>query len=341
MMSPINRPTAFLAAVSVAMLLLCTGNAAQNARRPQQPPAPKPATPAQSKDGNDDTFQLNVDVQIVEIPVSVTNKDGAIINDLSRSSFQIFEDKVQQVIKEFKHEDIPLSVGLVIDNSGSMRLQSKRSRVASAALTFVRESNPEDETFIVDFNDEATLLQDFTRSMASLVDSLSDIDPHGGTAMNDAIYLAVDHLKQGSREKKALLVITDGEDMDSKYGINPLLEHIKQSKDVTIYTIGLLDENDDRGGLFSQSPSKKAKKDLEKISELTGGEAFFPKTVNEVSEICQRIARELRNQYTLIYSSTNDRRDGTWRTVDVRVTPPQGIPKPNVKFRQGYRAPSS
>src|SRR5262249_24968278 len=156
--------------------------------------------------------------------------------------------------------------------------------------------------------------------------------------MNDAIYLAVDHLKGGSRDKKALLVITDGEDMDSKYGINPLLEHIKQSKDITIYTIGLLEENDERGGLFSASPSKKAKKDLEKIAELTGGEAFFPKTVNEVAEICQRIARELRNQYTLIYSPSNEKRDGTWRTVEVRVAPPQGTPKPNVKFRQGYRS---
>jgi len=337
-----NRSAAFIAAVSIAVFSFTTGNAAQTARKPQTQPPKTSTTPskAPSKDG-DDTFQIGVDVQIVEIPVSVTNKDGVIINDLPRSSFQVYEDKVLQEIKEFKHEDIPLSVGLVIDNSGSMRLQSKRSRVASAALSFVRESNPEDETFIVDFNDEATLLQDFTRSMANLMESLSDIDPHGGTAMNDAIYLAVDHLKQGSRQKKALLVITDGEDMDSKYGINPLLEHIKQSKDITIYTIGLLEENDDRGGLFSQSPSKKARKDLMKISELTGGEAFFPKTVNEVAEICQRIARELRNQYTLIYSPNNDKHDGTWRAVDVRITPPQGAPKPNVKFRQGYWAPSS
>jgi len=334
-----NRFAASIAAVCLAVLCLSTGNAAQTQRKPQpSTQTPKPAAP-NNKD--DDNFQLNVDVQIVEVPVSVTNKDGALINNLARTNFQVFEDKVEQHIKEFKHEDIPLSIGLVIDNSGSMRLQSKRSRVASAALTFVRESNPDDETFIVDFNEEAYLLQDYTRSMATLVDSLSNIDPHGGTAMNDAIYLAVEHLKSGSRDKKALLVITDGEDMDSKYGINPLLEHIKQSKDITIYTIGLLDENDDRGGLFSQSPSKKAKKDLEKISELTGGEAFFPKTVNEVSEICQRIARELRNQYTLIYSPSNEKRDGTWRNVEVRVTPPQGTPKPNVKSRPGYQAPSS
>jgi len=334
-----NRFAASIAAICLTVLCLSTGNAAQTQRKPQpSTQTPKPAAP-NNKD--DDNFQLNVDVQIVEVPVSVTNKDGALINNLARTNFQVFEDKVEQHIKEFKHEDIPLSIGLVIDNSGSMRLQSKRSRVASAALTFVRESNPDDETFIVDFNEEAYLLQDYTRSMATLVDSLSNIDPHGGTAMNDAIYLAVEHLKSGSRDKKALLVITDGEDMDSKYGINPLLEHIKQSKDITIYTIGLLDENDDRGGLFSQSPSKKAKKDLEKISELTGGEAFFPKTVNEVSEICQRIARELRNQYTLIYSPSNDKRDGTWRNVEVRVTPPQGTPKPNVKFRTGYQAPSS
>jgi Ca-activated chloride channel homolog len=335
-----NRCATIFTAVCLAVLSFSSGNAAQTTGRKPQPQAPK-TSPAPGKASSDDTFQLDVDVQIVQIPVSVTNKDGVLIDNLSQASFQVYEDKVQQVIKAFKHEDIPLSVGLVIDNSGSMRLQSKRSRVNSAALSFVRESNPDDETFIVDFNEEAYLLQDYTQSMASLVESLSDIDPHGGTAMNDAIYLAVDHLRQGKRDKKALLVITDGEDMDSKYGINPLLEHIKQSKDITIYTIGLLDENDDRGGLFSDSPSKKAKKDLLKLSELTGGEAFFPKTVNEVADICQRIARELRNQYTLIYSPSNVKRDGTWRTVDVRVTPSPGASKPNVKFRQGYSAPSS
>ena len=166
----------------------------------------------------------------------------------------------------------------------------------------MRESNPDDETFIVDFDDEAVLRQQFTGSMSDLVDALSDINTQGETALNDAVYLSLDHVRTGSRDKKALLVITDGEDNKSKYGINKLLEHIKESKDVTIYAIGLLEENDDRGGLFSKSPSKKAKEDLTKIAEMTGGEAYFPKTVDEVAEICKHIARDLRNQYTLGYS---------------------------------------
>ena len=272
------------------------------------------------------------------IPVSVTTKDGKTLDNLPQSSFQIFEDNVQQQINIFAHDDVPLSLGLVIDNSGSMR--NKRQRVNSAALTFVRESNPDDETFIVDFDDEALLRQQFTGSMADLVDALSDINTQGETAMNDAIYVSLDYMKKGTREKKALLVITDGEDNKSKYGINKLIEHIRESKDVTIYSIGLLEENDERGGLFGKSPAKKAKDDLTKISEMTGGEAYFPKSVDEVNEICRKIARDLRNQYTLGYSPTNTKNDGGDRSIRVTVTPPPGTSKINVRARSGYTAPT-
>lgn len=287
---------------------------------------------------SDAPFTLSVNTRLVQVPVSVTSKDGTLVDKLPQSVFQISEDKVQQDITLFKHEDIPLSLGLVIDNSGSMH--TKRQRVNLAALSFVKESNPDDETFIVDFDDEARLSQEFTGSMAKLVDALSDIDTRNETAMYDAVYLSLDYLKKGTRDKKVLLVITDGEDNKSKYGLNPLLTHIKESKDVIIYAIGLLEENDDRGGLFGKSPSKKAKDDLTKIAELTGGEAYFPKSVEEVAGICKRIARDLRNQYTLGYSPKNTKNDGGYRTIIVTVNPPSGTSKPIVRAKPGYTAPA-
>jgi VWFA-related protein len=192
----------------------------------------------------------------------------------------------------------------------------------------------------VDFDDEAFLRQQFTGSMSDLVDALSDINTQGETAMNDAVYVSLDYIRKGSRDKKALLVITDGEDNKSKYGINKLMEHIRQSKDVTIYAIGLLEENDERGGLFGKSPAKKAKDDLTKISEMTGGEAYFPKSVDEVNEICKKIARDLRNQYTIGYSPTNTKNDGGDRAIRVSVIPPPGTTKINIRARSGYTAPT-
>src|SRR5262249_16314112 len=242
-----------------------------------------------------------------------------------------------QEISLFKHEDIPLSLGLVIDNSGSMR--NKRERVNSAALSFVRESNPDDETFIVNFDDEAYLEQDFTGSMGDLVDALDHIDTRGETGLRDAVYLSIDHVKEGHRDKKALLVVTDGEDNKSKYGINKFLEHVRGAKDVTIYAIGLLEENDDRGGLFHKPPSKKAKEALIQLTEITGGQAFFPKSVNEVEEICQRIAHDLRNQYTIGYSPKNKNKDGSWRKLDVRVNQSRtSSSKLTIRTKQGYYA---
>src|SRR5439155_5824443 len=292
--------------------------------------------PQPQKNQNDKGYTLSVETLEVQLPISVLDREGRPVNGLTKDHFQIFEDKVPQTIKSFKHEDIPLSLGLTIDNSGSMR--NKRERVNSAALSFVRDSNPDDETFIVNFDDEAYLEQDFTGSLGDLVDALDHIDTRGETALRDAVYLSIDHVKDGHRDKKALLVISDGEDNRSKYGVNKFLNHVREAKDVTIYAIGLLEENDDRGGLFRKPPSKKAKEALTQLAEITGGQAFFPKSVNEVEEICQRIAHDLRNQYTLGYSPTNKNLDGAWRKVDVRVNPPRNVSKVTLRTKQGYFA---
>jgi Ca-activated chloride channel homolog len=284
-------------------------------------------------------FQLKVDVNLVEVHVSVLDKTGNSVEGLAQENFQILEDSKPQDITLFKHEDIPVSIGMVIDNSGSMR--NKKDKVHSAALSFVKESNPDDETFIVAFEKDAFLQQDFTGSMGDLVDALENLDPRLETAMYDAIYLSVDHVKKGKLDKKVLLVISDGEDTASKWGYNKVLEHVKQTKDVVIYAVGILDEDERSGGLFRKSPQKKAREGLTEIAEITGGQAFFPKNIDEVADICRRIARNLRNQYTIGYAPPKNKEpDGTWREITVKpVNFPKNLGKVDLSFRKGYNAP--
>src|SRR5437870_5686220 len=288
------------------------------------------------KNDKDKGYTLPIEILEVQLPISVVDKEGRPVDGLKQENFQIFEDKVQQTIKTFRHEDIPLSLGLVIDNSGSMR--NKRERVNSSALAFVRESNPEDETFIVNFDDSAYLEQDFTGSIGDLIDALDNIDARGETALYDAVYLSAEHVKAGKKDKKALLLITDGEDNVSKYGINKVFEALKQSK-VTLYAIGLLEENDQRGGLFKKPPSKKAKDDLVKFAEMTGGQAFFPKNLEEVEQIVKDIAHDLRNHYTVSYTPTNAKLDGSYREIGVKVNAPKNLGKITWHTKQGYYAP--
>jgi Ca-activated chloride channel homolog len=296
--------------------------------RPNQP----------QKNDKDKGYTLSVETLEVQLPISVLDKEGRPVDGLTKENFQIFEDKAAQAIKTFRHEDIPLSLGLIIDNSGSMR--NKRERVNSAALAFVRESNPDDETFIVNFDDSAYLEQDFTGSIGDLIDALENIDARGETALYDALYLSADHVKAGKKDKKALLLITDGEDNVSKYGINKVIEVLKQSK-VTLYCVGLLEENDQRGGLFKKPPSKKAKEDLERFAAITGGQAFFPKNLDEVEELVKNIAHDIRNHYTITYTPTNGKLDGTYREIAVKVNPPKNLGKITWHTKQGYYAPKA
>ena len=290
------------------------------------------------KQDKDKDYTLSVVVEEVQLPISVLDKDGRPVNGLTKNDFAIFEDNVQQQIKVFKHEDIPLSLGLVIDNSGSMR--NKRERVNSATLTFARESNPEDETFIVNFDDAAYLEQDFTGSIGDLIDALDNIDTRGETALYDAVYLSVDHVKAGKKDKRVLLLISDGEDNVSKYGLNKVVDALRESK-VTLYAIGLLEENDQRGGLFKKPPSKKAKEVLQKFAEITGGQAYFPKSLDEVEELVKDIAHEIRNHYTVSYTPSNRKLDGSWREIRVKVNPPKTTTKVTVHTKQGYFAPNA
>jgi Ca-activated chloride channel family protein len=298
---------------------------------------PETAGAQQLERATDGDFRISVDVELVQLPVSVMDRDGVPVIGLEQEHFAVLENNVRQDISLFRHEDVPISVGLVIDNSGSMR--NKRERVNSAALVFVRESNPDDETFIVNFDDDAYLEQDFTSSVGNLVDTLSNIDTRGETALNDAIFLSLEHVEASGRmDKKALLVISDGEDNSSSYGFNRIMERLREAE-VTVYVIGLLELNDTRGGLFRRSPSSKARRELREIAESTGGQAYFPTSLDEVEELCQRVAHDLRNHYTIGYNPTNKAFDGTWREVEVEVYPPQGFPDIEVRTKPGYYAP--
>jgi Ca-activated chloride channel family protein len=222
-------------------------------------------------------------------------------------------------------------MGLVIDNSGSMR--DKRPRVNAAAITLVEASNPQDEAFVVNFNDDfyLDLDKDFSNSIPELKEALERIDSRGSTALYDAIIGSLDHVKKGAKDKKVLLVVTDGEDNTSHNSLEKTIREI-QKTDTVIYTIGLLSEE-------SKKNAKRAKRALEEIAKASGGLAFFPENVADVKDICENVAHDIRNQYTLAYYPTNTKRDGTFRTVQVDVIPPRGRGKLTARTRNGYYAP--
>ena len=287
-------------------------------------------TSAQNVENRD--YRLTVDVELVQLPVSVSDKQGLPVRGLRQEHFAVYEDKVQQNMALFKQEDIPVSIGLVIDASGSM--SSKIERLSTAAMTFVQESNPEDETSIFGFGDEVELVQDFTRNTRELSSALAVITPHGSTSLYDAILEAAKHLSErGFHEKKVLLVVSDGEDNHSQKSLKQALEALRESK-IILYSVGLLNPFDN-GVMFGST----AKKALKQLAEVTGGASYFPRGVGEVQEICRTIARDLRNQYTIGYRPSNEKLDGSWRKVLVKLNPPKGAPSLRVRTIQGYYAP--
>ena len=285
-----------------------------------------PAAPPQ----DDAPTIIRADVRLVVCHTTVVDKSGHLVTDLPREAFTVFENGAQQPIKNFKREDVPVSLGLIVDNSGSMR--DKRAKVEAAALALARASNPEDEVFVVNFNDEAFLDlphgKDFTNDIKDLEEALTRIDSRGGTAMRDAIRMSIDHLKEkGKKEKKVLVVVTDGNDNSSVISLENLVKASQQSE-VLIYSIGLLSDEERR-------EAKRAEHALVDLATATGGEAFFPKEVSEVDRIAKQVARDVRNQYTIQYTPTNLAMDGTFRQIKITVNAPG---KPTVRTRSGYYA---
>ena len=273
------------------------------------------------------TAALRVNVDLVELHVSVMDGLGRPIGGLRQENFRITENNIDQRITVFKHEDMPVSLGLVLDNSRS--IEPRKARLDASALAFVENSNPDDETFIVHFDFEARLSRPFTQERAILEKDLKASKPYGQTALFDGMLLALDSMKDATHQKKVLLLVTDGIDNSSKGTLQQVLERVKRER-VMVFVIGLL----------SQSGGLQAEEDLDKIAQVSGGRAYFPNTPEDARVMMDIIARDIREQYTLAYLPSNAQRNGTWRSVRVLIDPPKGYPKElSTSYRHGYFAP--
>jgi Ca-activated chloride channel family protein len=277
-----------------------------------------------------DEYTISVNVNMVVLRATAQDHKGTLVSGLGKDEFQVYEDGVLQPIKYFSHEDIPVTVGLVIDNSGSMR--PKRADVIAAALAFARSSNPQDQMFVVNFNEKVSFgLPDntpFTDQVAQLEGALSRIAADGETALYDAVAAALEHLKKGKCDKKVLIVISDGGDNASKRKLSEIMTLVGQP-DAIIYTIGIFDMQD-----ADRNPGV-----LKRLAKDTGGEAFLSESLRDVVPICERIAHDIRNQYTISYVPTNRNRDGSYRVIKVQARAP-GLGRLLVRTRTGYFAPS-
>ena len=273
-----------------------------------------------------DVFVFKKEVDEVTLHATVVDDHNRLVTNLARNDFTVFEDGKPQKITSFRREDIPVAIGIVIDNSGSMR--EKRPAVNAAAINLVQASNPQDKVFIVNFNEEYFLDQDYTASIPKLKDALERIEARGGTALYDATVASADHLKKsGDLEKKVLLVVTDGEDNASRESLEQAVRRLQVENGPTVYTIGLLQEEH----------SKRARRALREMAEETGGVAFFPKDLSEVNAITSQIAHDIRNQYTIGYKPDTPQSAGGYRTVKVDAQA-KGYKKLQVRTRSGYYA---
>ena len=319
--------------LSAATLLVCfglsLGTIAPTARAQNLPPnIPPPPTPGQQGTALKSTTDL------VVLHATVVDEKGQFVTGLEKDNFKVYEDKVEQKLSVFTHEDVPVTMGLVIDNSGSMK--EKRPQVNAAALSFVKTSNPNDEVFVVNFNDEyyLDLDEDFTANQDELREALEKIDTRGSTALRDAIIGSLDHLKKGHKDKRVLLVITDGDDDASRSSLSQTMKSAEESN-ATIYAIGVFSDDDRKN---DKKMVRRSRKELSELTEATGGMAYFPETLDDVTPICEQVAKDIRNQYTLGYYPTNSAKDGTFRSVAVQVLSTEGHGKVSVRARTGYYA---
>ena len=295
-----------------------------------QPPSVTSASGESEKlTKGDHGYTLRRDVEEVVLNATVLDDHNKLVMNLTKPDFTVSEDGVPQNIISFQHEDIPVSMGILVDNSGSMR--DKRQAVNSAALDLVKASNRDDEAFIVNFSDEAYIDQDFTSDIGKLRDGLGHIDSKGGTALYDAVVASADQLAKGAkRPKQVLLVITDGEDNASVMSLEQTIQRIQALQGPVVYSIGLLFKGDDSG-----REARRAKRALQMLSSETGGVAFFPKGLDEVDEIAAEVARDIRSQYTIGYHSTKPASLGGYRLVKVEAHA-SGYGKLIVRTRTGY-----
>ena len=274
---------------------------------------------------------LKIDVDLVLVNATVTDPNNRFVTGLEKEHFQLFEDKIEQKISHFSNEDLPTSIGLLFDVSSSM--SDKIGRAKDAAIAFLKTSNPDDEFYLITFADRPTVDEEFTSDVSQIQNRLVYKPAKGSTTLYDAVYLGLEKMKQGHNPKKAILLITDGEDTRSRYSLVNVRNAVKES-DVQIYAIGIVNSYYSD---FAQGRTGRAV--LEEMTEITGGKAYFPNSVYELEDICTKIAIELKNQYILGYSSTNPSKDGRWRKIKVKLNAPKGLPALSVRSKTGYYAP--
>jgi Ca-activated chloride channel family protein len=291
---------------------------------PQGQPGQSQQTQSQGQSSSDSgVFVFKKEVEEVVVHATVMDDKNHLVTNLDKSAFTVFENNQPQTISSFRHEDIPVAMGIVIDNSGSMR--EKRDKVNKAALNLVRSSNPQDQVFVVNFNDEYYLDQDFTSNINKLREALEKVEARGGTALYDAILASANHLKESKLQKKILFVVTDGEDNASRNSLEETVRKLQEENGPTVYAIGLLGEE----------KARRARRALETIAQRTGGIAFLPRTLDEVDQISSSVAHDIRNQYTIGYKPTTPKSVGGYRSIHVEAHA-KGYGKLVVRTRSGY-----
>jgi len=335
-------------AVVAAMLLIACGLATLPARAQENPldnpttptKAPAPAKPkGEVIEGKDVTEKgtshpnatIRVEANLVLVPMTVTDMQNRLVTGLERENFYVYENNQPQTIRSFSTDDAPVTIGIIFDLSGSMT--SKFARARKALSEFMRTSNPQDEFFVIAFNDRPAVVVDYTSNIDDIDARMVMLKPQARTALIDATYLGINKLKDAKYERKALLIISDGGDNRSRYSEGELRRAVRES-DVQIYSIGIFDQ---------YAPTVEEKEGpilLTDICEMTGGRLFRVADVSELGDIASRISAELRNEYVVGYKPTDVKKDGNWRKLKVKLNPPQGLPQLIVHNRQGYYAPS-
>lgn len=304
-----------------SLLLLCA--LTLSAQSPQ-------ATPPDDDDGNERPV-ASVKTDLVTLTLTVMDPYGRLLSGLNKNAFTIYDNNEVQEIEYFSDADAPVSIGILFDVSGSM--SGEKIRKAQKALErFINTSHPSDEYFLIAFNKRAQLLMDRTRDGEALLRKLTLVEPKNNTALYDACYLGVERVTRGTHQKKAMLIISDGQDNSSRYNFGEVRRLMKES-DVVTYAVGIMDGGDAGSSLGMQGQAF-----LDELTSVTGGKSFYPQSDVEMDEIFERIALELRHQYSIGYTPKNFAPDGKWRKVKVKVKPPRGLPRLTVRHREGYYA---
>lgn len=332
-MSSVHRQTYTPASVCCLVLVLTAILWSTNSRAQDKPaggdqPAPKPTTEPQKTGKALDGREI-INTDLVTFTVTVTDTYGRYVSGLNKNAFTVLDEKQPQDIAFFSDDDAPVSVGVIFDVSGSMS-GDKIKHAREALSRFIQTSHNSDEYFLIAFNSRAQLLLDKTRDGNAVLDKLTFVQTRNNTALYDACYLGVEKVQRGSHPKRALLLISDGQDNDSRYTFSEVRRLLKES-DVVLYGIGILSGSDAGSGLGMEGQGI-----LDELANVSGGKAFFPRTSAEMDDIFEQIALELRHQYSIGYRPPNFANDGKWHHIKVKVNPPRGLPRLFVRSKDGY-----